>query len=283
MKKLLLPIFLFSLTAASSQENLILATIDKMFHAMYAGDTSQMRTCFTPGAVLLTYSFDSKGNPKSKGEDLNQFLHGVGLMGAADMEERITNWQCLIDGGVASIWAPYEFYFEGKFSHCGINSFQMLQVQGAWKITMITDTRRSKDCPTDDPQKVRIDALLNQWHLAAAKADEDAFFGRMTSDAIYIGTDATERWKRDELKEWSKAYFQKETAWDFKPLSRNITIGPGGQIAWFDELLDTWMGTCRSTGILLLVEGDWKINYYHLSVALPNDKIDGYKLLIGKE
>ena len=48
---------------------------------------------------------------------------------------------------------------------------------------------------------------MNAWHKAAATADEDTFFGSMTADAIYIGTDATERWLRDELKEWSKEYF----------------------------------------------------------------------------
>jgi len=156
-------------------------------------------------------------------------------------------------------------------------------VQGIWKITMITDTRRKTACPSDQASIATIDSLVNLWHLAAAKADEDAFFGRMTEDCIYIGTDATERWLRDELREWSAAYFKKETAWNFKPLSRNVTIGPGGQMAWFDELLDTWMGTCRSTGIMQRFDGEWKIIYYHLSVAVPNDKMDGYRALIGKE
>ncbi|HEY3385925.1 MAG TPA: nuclear transport factor 2 family protein [Saprospiraceae bacterium] len=265
-----------------SQELEIRATIDKMFTSMYKADTANMRTCFTPGANLMTYSYDSKGHSRAKGETLNDFLRGVGIMGEADMEERLIGWQCLVDEGIASVWTPYEFYFEGKFSHCGVNSFQLMKVQGIWKITMITDTRRKTDCPTDQASIATIDSLMNLWHQAAAKADEEAFFGRMTEDAIYIGTDATERWLRDELREWSKEYFKKEKAWDFKPLSRNITIGPGGQMAWFDELLDTWMGTCRSTGIVERFDGEWKIIYYHLSVAVPNDKMDGYRQLIGK-
>ena len=116
----------------------------------------------------------------------------------------------------------------------------------------------------------------------AAVADEDAFFGQMTPDAIYIGTDATERWKRDELREWSKKYFEGKSAWDFTPLSRNITVGETAQTAYFDELLDTWMGTCRSTGMLEKSDGGWKITYYHLSIAVPNDKLDGYRAIIGK-
>lgn len=271
-----------SLTFSSAQELEIRSVIEKMFQSMYKADTATLRTCFTPGASFMTYSHDSKGNPRAKGEALADFLRGVAIMGPSDMEERLTGWQCLVDDGVASVWTPYEFYFEKKFSHCGVNSFQLIKVQGKWKITMISDTRRKGDCRTEIKAEAEIDSLINAWHYAAAIADENAFFGRMTADCIYIGTDATERWLRDELKEWSKKYFDRETAWDFKPLSRNITLGPGEQIAWFDELLDTWMGTCRSTGIMEWSEGEWKIIYYHLSIAVPNDKIDGYRLLIGK-
>lgn len=281
-KSLLLFCLLWSLVPGWSQEKEIRALIDKMFQSMYKGDTATLRTCFTPVANFMTYSFDSKGNPRAKGEALNDFLRGIALAGEADMEERLTGWQCLVDGGIASVWAPYEFVFESKFSHCGVNSFQLIKVQGEWRISMITDTRRKKNCIDDDATIRTIDSLVNDWHFAATIADEEMFFGRMTSDAVYIGTDPTERWLCDELKEWSKPYFSKESAWDFKPLSRQVTIGPGGQIAWFDELLDTWMGPCRSTGIMELHDGEWKIVYYHLSVAVPNDKIQGYKSLIGK-
>ena len=109
------------------------------------------------------------------------------------------------------------------------------------------------------------------------------FFGSMTEDGIYIGTDASERWLRDELAEWSKKYFDRDVAWSFTPLSRTIRIGQGGEIGWFDELLDTWMGTCRSTGVVVLKDGVWKITHYQLSVAVPNEKIDQYRILIGKE
>ncbi len=117
----------------------------------------------------------------------------------------------------------------------------------------------------DSISVLTIDSLINTWHHAAAVADEEVFFGSMTDDGIYIGTDATERWQRDEMATWAKKYFDRESAWEFVPLSRNIKIGPGGRIAWFDELLDTWMGTCRSTGIVILRDNEWKIIYYHLS------------------
>ena len=283
MKTFLISFFCISISLTGfSQEADIRATIDKFFQSMYKGDTAALRSTFIPAAQLFTFSHDADGNPRAKGETLEQLMKGIAAMnGESIMEERLLSWQILVDDGIASVWTPYEFYFENKFSHCGVNSFQLMKVGPDWKITQITDTHRKKRCYDEARTIMLIDSLINQWHHAAAVADENKFFGMMTEDGIYIGTDSTERWKRDELKQWSAKYFARDTAWDFTPISRNTVIGPGGQVAWFDELLDTWMGACRSTGIMIQMEGEWKIVHYHLSVAVPNDHIEAYRKLIG--
>lgn len=125
----------------------------------------------------------------------------------------------------------------------------------------------------------QINTLLDNWHHAAAVADEDTFFGSMTEDAHYIGTDETENWTRDELKDWSKEFFERESAWDFKKKTRHIYAYQDKKLAWFDETLDTWMGVCRGSGVVELTNDGWKIKQYVLSVAVPNDKIDAYLLL----
>ena len=284
MKKTLLIILCaLSFGTSWSQEQEIKAIIDKMFQSMYDGDTSTLRKCFIPSATMMSYTYDSKGNARAKAETITDFARGVALAGEDEFEEKLTGWQCLIDDGIASVWTPYEFYFDGEFSHCGVNSFQLIKVQGQWKISQITDTRRKTNCITNNKSIAIIDSLANVWHHAAAVADEKTFFGWMTEDGIYIGTDATERWLRDELAVWSKKYFDQEAAWNFKPLSRNITIAPGGQMGWFDELLDTWMGTCRSTGIVELRNYEWKLVHYHLSIAVPNDKVDAYLKILEKK
>jgi hypothetical protein len=284
MKKLIL--FLNLVLAASlgeAQEADVRAVVDRMFNAMYARDTAALRACFVPGAILHTYSHDAKGDARAMGETVADFLRGVSLIGDVKFEERLTGWHCLVDGGIASAWTPYQFFVDSQFSHCGVNSFELIQVQGKWKISALTDTRRRGDCVDEEGARKAIDSLMNTWHHAAAVADEDAFFGVMTPDAVYIGTDPTERWLRDELRAWSAKYFERDTAWAFRPVSRNVSFGPDGTIAWIDELLDTWMGTCRSTGILRSLDGKWRLVYYHLSIAVPNDKVDGYRRLLRPE
>ncbi|MDQ3018074.1 MAG: nuclear transport factor 2 family protein [Bacteroidota bacterium] len=283
MKKVLFIAMVFYCCNCFSQEQEIKAVIDRMFQGMYNADTAALRKCFLPAGQLMTYSYDSKGHPRAKADSMDEFLGSVATMGPEDIEEKLTSWHILVDEGIAIVWAPYKFYFEGVFSHCGVNSFQLIQVQNQWKISLLTDTRRKTDCVDEDLTIRHLDSLMNDWHHAAAVADEDKFFGAMTPEALYIGTDPTERWHRDELREWAKKFFDRDAAWDFTPLSRSFEIDDSGKTAWMDELLDTWMGTCRSTGILKKGDNGWKIVYYHLSIAVPNDQLDEYRKFIGKE
>jgi hypothetical protein len=122
--------------------------------------------------------------------------------------------------------------------------------------------------------------FIDQWHLAAAQANADVFFGSMADESIYIGTDATERWTKKEFITFAKPYFDKGKAWDFKPYDRDLHVTSDGQSAWFSELLTTWMGTCRGSGVLRKTATGWKLEQYHLSVTVPNELIRDFITLV---
>lgn len=126
--------------------------------------------------------------------------------------------------------------------------------------------------PPDD--KETISKTLDGWHKAAAEAKFDTYFSFMTSDAVFIGTDATENWQNEAFKTFSKPYFDRGKAWNFTAIGRNIYIAEDKKIAWFDELLDTQMKICRGSGVLKKENGEWKIAHYVLSIAIPNDNSD---------
>ncbi|MFK8060691.1 MAG: nuclear transport factor 2 family protein [Polaribacter sp.] len=121
--------------------------------------------------------------------------------------------------------------------------------------------------------KKEINSLLVNWHKAASDANYDGYFGKLDSISVYIGTAAEEIWTKKQFSKFSKPYFDKGKAWDFKTLERNVYINETGNFAWFDELLNTWMGTCRGSGVLEKIDNSWKIKQYVLSVAIPNDDI----------
>ena len=114
---------------------------------------------------------------------------------------------------------------------------------------------------------------LDAWHKAAANADFETYFGLMTSDGVFLGTDATENWQNEEFRAFSKPYFDKGRAWSFTAVERNIYQNETGDFAWFDELLDTQMKLCRGSGVLKKINGDWKIAHYVLSIAVPNENV----------
>jgi hypothetical protein len=119
-----------------------------------------------------------------------------------------------------------------------------------------------------------INTLLDDWHVAAAKADHKGYFGKIAEDGIYIGTDATENWDKKAFEAFSKPYFDRGKAWDFKPLERHVYFSKDGKTAWFDELLDTWMKVCQGSGVLEKQGKEWKIKHYVLSMTVPNDAAD---------
>ena len=125
-----------------------------------------------------------------------------------------------------------------------------------------------------DSNKNTINTLLNDWHKAAADAKFETYFSYLSADAIYIGTDATENWNVDQFKAFAKPYFDKGQAWSFTALERNIFFSKDGNLAWFDELLDTQMKICRGSGVLKKENGQWKIVHYVLSMTIPNDAIE---------
>ena len=120
-------------------------------------------------------------------------------------------------------------------------------------------------------QKTSINNILDNWHAAAAQADFDTYFSLMTPNGVFIGTDPTENWQNQAFRDFSKPFFDKGKAWNFKPLQRNIYFSDDHKTAWFDELLDTQMKLCRGSGTLQKTNNQWKIAHYVLSMTVPND------------
>ncbi|MFD0992472.1 nuclear transport factor 2 family protein [Tenacibaculum geojense] len=120
----------------------------------------------------------------------------------------------------------------------------------------------------------KVSSALDNWHKAATNANFDNYFNTMDSISVFVGTDAGEVWTKKQFKAFSKPYFDKGKAWDFTAINRNIYIDESGKIVWFDELLNTWMGICRGSGVLKKINNQWKIKHYVLSVTVPNDDIN---------
>jgi hypothetical protein len=121
----------------------------------------------------------------------------------------------------------------------------------------------------DAALKQQVNAFVDGWHEDATNS-RPAFFDKIARDGVYIGTDKKELWKRDEFKAWAKKAFDRPTAWAFTPIRRNVYFSPDKSVIWFDELLNTQMGTCQASGVLHKVGNSFEIDHYQLSIAVPN-------------
>ena len=132
--------------SAQSTEDSVKTTINNLFTAMKNADQSLFKTVFSDNAILQTISRDKDGKTVVNSESLQEFGDFVGKLKKDSADERISFETIKIDGPLAIAWTPYNFYFNGKFSHCGVNSFQLVRLNGEWKIQYIIDTRRRAGC-----------------------------------------------------------------------------------------------------------------------------------------
>ncbi len=122
--------------------------------------------------------------------------------------------------------------------------------------------------------------VLDDWHDAAARADEARYFGHFAEGGVFLGTDGKERWTVPELRAYAHPHFAKGKAWTFHAVRREVAFR--GDAAWFDEDLDTpHLGPARGSGVLVRdASGAWKIAQYNLSIPIPNERFAEVKAII---
>ena len=136
----------YSYSSAQSSEDSVKATINQLFTAMKNSDPTLLKDAFSDSAVLQTIARNKEGATIVRNEAVGEFASSISQLAKGDADERITYETIKIDGPLAIVWTPYKFYYKGNFSHCGVNSFQLVRMNGKWKIVYLIDTRRKAGC-----------------------------------------------------------------------------------------------------------------------------------------
>lgn len=131
---------------AQTIEDAVKIPIDKLFTAMKNSDAVMLKAAFADSAILQTISNGKDGKVIIETDRVEDFANTVAKLPKGDADERITYDVIKIDGSLAIVWAPYKFYYKGNFSHCGVDSFQLVKINGEWKIQYLVDTRRKEGC-----------------------------------------------------------------------------------------------------------------------------------------
>ena len=145
MKKILLLFCLYISTTTSqaqTAEDSVKTVINKLFNAMRNADGTALKECFADSAILQTITRTGK----IRTETVANFVSQISTLKKDSADERITFETVKVDDALAIAWTPYQFYYAGMFSHCGVNSFQLVRLNGNWRIQYLIDTRRKVNC-----------------------------------------------------------------------------------------------------------------------------------------
>jgi ketosteroid isomerase-like protein len=133
--------------AQTSDEIEVKNTIIKFFDAFHKQDSTAIKALVFEDVILQSIGKNREGVTQLKKEAFNGFLKSiVSIPKDQKFEEKLLDFKIRIDGDMANAWTPYEFWFNDTFSHCGVNSFQLVKLEGTWKIIYLIDTRRREGC-----------------------------------------------------------------------------------------------------------------------------------------
>lgn len=139
---LLIIVFQMQYSFAQTTSDSVKNTINQLFYAMKTSNAILLKTCFTDSAILQTIVKNKAGNIIAKNDAISTFAAQIATLPQNTADEQIRFEAVQIDGVLATVWTPYKFYYNGKFSHCGVNHFVLLKVNNEWKIQYLIDTRR---------------------------------------------------------------------------------------------------------------------------------------------
>lgn len=141
---------------APSEEDAVVAVVQRLFDAMNANDGEMAASVFHPDARLGRADDDGIAFSSADG-----IVAAIGRPKERVWEEPIWDWAVHVDGRLAQMWTKYAFYLDGEFSHCGTDAFELYKTPDAgWQVTQLVDTSRTEDCwypPGREPEDAGSD------------------------------------------------------------------------------------------------------------------------------
>lgn len=140
-------VFLINFSSqAQTTADSVKAAVNLLFEAMKNADGAQLASAFGDSAVLQTISQTKEGKLFIRNESVKDFAASISKLPKGAADERIVFETIKIDGPLAAVWTPYKFYYNGQFSHCGVDAYHLVRFNGVWKIQYLIDTRRKQGC-----------------------------------------------------------------------------------------------------------------------------------------
>jgi hypothetical protein len=102
--------------------------IVEFFDAFHRQDTTALNAMVTDKIILQSISTNKEGKTILKEDGFSKFLISIGSISKGQtFEGKLFGFNIQLDGNMANAWILYEFWYQDEFSHCGVNSFQLIK------------------------------------------------------------------------------------------------------------------------------------------------------------
>lgn len=122
-----------------------------------------------------------------------------------------------------------------------------------------------------------VSDTLDRLHEYASQANLERYLALFAENAVFMGTDKNERWPIDIFRPYVAQRFESGTGWTYQVIKRNVSISLEETVAWFDEYLHHETGEARGSGVLALIDREWKIAQYNLCFPIPNQLLRPFR------
>ena len=130
----------------TAEETAVLAAMDRYLAAISASDLDTMASMQTPDGMNYRARALPGGGMEVLGRPSSYLVDPARKDGRA-YRERYWAPTVLVRGSIALVWAPYEFWIDGKTSHCGVDAFSFIRVGEAWHVANSMWTVEPDACP----------------------------------------------------------------------------------------------------------------------------------------
>ena len=124
----------------------ILETVQKFFDSIEFRDRQLLESILVPNSLNISARELDDGEAQLNVMSYDEVVTALTRPGR-NAKERSWDETVLIQGNIAVVWTPYDFHIDGVFSHCGIDSFQLIKQDGQWLISNSSWTLETENCP----------------------------------------------------------------------------------------------------------------------------------------
>jgi hypothetical protein len=135
-----------ALPPSAGEEQPVLASVNALLSSFHDGDRAAMLRWVYPDGRVTATGLRASGSGVRQ-ESWAQFSQRISS--DATFQETISDPAVEVDGDAAMVWAPFVVRVAGKVSNCGVDHFDLVRENGAWKIMNLTFCSRMMGCPTE--------------------------------------------------------------------------------------------------------------------------------------